>query len=186
MNRRNALASLAAITAGTVILPQMLSGCDKGPYPYELFNWGDTEWFNAFGEFILPATPGVPGAAGANVGDFVQRYVTDCYREKDQEAFLTGLADFRKQVEEKYNKHFLDLDDNIKTELFSSLEEESRSFNANRAPGDSPHFYTLLKGTIMFGYFTSEAGATKALNYLPVPGRQGIIPYNGERAWALQ
>ena len=185
MNRRNALASLATITGGAIILPQFLTGCDKGPYPYELFNWGDTEWFNEFAEFILPSSDGIPGAKEANVGDFVQRYVTDCYKPVNQVAFLAGLAEFRKKVEETHKSHFIDLSDEIKTSLFTELEAEAIAFNKSRPVGTPPHFYSQLKGTIMFGYFTSEQGATKALNYLPVPGKQGIIPYNCEKAWAL-
>ena len=185
MKRRDALHSLTALTAGSIILPQFLMGCEKGPYEYELFNWGDTEWFNAFGEFIIPATPGIPGAAAANVGDFVQRYVTDCFKTDHRSAFLDGLASFRLQIEETYGKHFLDLDKDLKSELFNRLENESSSYNIQRLPGDPPHFYTMLKNTVMYGYFTSEIGSTKALNYLPVPGEQGIIPYEGQKAWAL-
>jgi len=185
MKRRDALNSIAALTAGTVILPQFLSGCDKGPYTYELFNWGDTEWFDAFGEFIIPATEGVPGAKAAKIGDFVQLYVTDCYRTENRDAFLRGLAEYRKKIQEQFGKHFLDLDEAQKISLFNQLEDEADAFNRDLAPLQPPHFYTMLKSTILYGYFTSEPGATKALNYLPVPGQQGTIPYEGQKAWAL-
>jgi hypothetical protein len=44
----------------------------------------------------------------------------------------------------------------------------------------------MMKQLTVWGYFTSEAGATKALRYVPVPGRyEGCIPYTkGEKAWA--
>lgn len=32
-------------------------------------------------------------------------------------------------------------------------------------------FFNLLKELTLFGYFTSEAGSTKALDYVPIPGR---------------
>ena len=45
----------------------------------------------------------------------------------------------------------------------------------------------MMKELTLLGYFTSEVGATKALRYLPVPGRyDGNVPYKkGDRAWAL-
>jgi len=38
----------------------------------------------------------------------------------------------------------------------------------------------------LLGYFTSEAGCTKALRYIPVPGKYvGCISYRkGDKAWA--
>ena len=45
----------------------------------------------------------------------------------------------------------------------------------------------MIKQMTVWGYFSSEVGATQALRYVPVPGRfEGCIPYNeGEKAWAL-
>jgi hypothetical protein len=45
----------------------------------------------------------------------------------------------------------------------------------------------LLKQLTVAGYFTSEIGATKALAYLPVPGKfQGETRLQpGQKAWAL-
>jgi hypothetical protein len=186
MNRRQALSSFATITGGAFLLPQFMMGCDRGPYHYALFQWGDTELLDEFAEFILPSTPGVPGAKEAGVGDFVQLYVTDCYPVIQQKAFLEGYANFKLNLEKVYNKHFIDLNADQKTELLTNLEAEANNHAENRKGLEPPHFYNMLKGTIMFGYFTSEIGATKALRYLPVPGQQkGEIPYNGERAWAL-
>ena len=39
--------------------------------------------------------------------------------------------------------------------------------------------FSLLKSLVVFGFFTSETGATVALNYLAVPGGfTGSLPYN--------
>ncbi|HAK76772.1 MAG TPA: twin-arginine translocation pathway signal, partial [Runella sp.] len=44
-----------------------------------------------------------------------------------------------------------------------------------------------MKELTVTGYFTSEIGATKALEYLPIPGRfEGCVPLKpGQKAWAL-
>jgi Gluconate 2-dehydrogenase subunit 3 len=48
-------------------------------------------------------------------------------------------------------------------------------------------FWRLMKELTLFGYFTSEEGATKALDYVPIPGRyDGCIPLKkGQKAYAL-
>ena len=48
-------------------------------------------------------------------------------------------------------------------------------------------FWRLMKELTLFGYFTSEQGATQALDYVPIPGRyEGCIPLKpGQKAYAL-
>ena len=178
--RRKALASLGAIAAGSIILPQALTGCDKGPYKYELFNWGDTEWFDGMAEFILPQTSDSAGGKTAQVGEFVQKMVTDCLGPELQTTFTSGLAAFRGKIEETYNSHFLDLSPEEKATVMNELRTEA-SKNSN-----GPHFYNLMHSLVLRGFFTSEKGMNEALRYVPIPGEQkGIVPYNGEKAWAL-
>jgi hypothetical protein len=48
-------------------------------------------------------------------------------------------------------------------------------------------FFRTLKELTLLGYFTSEIGATQALNYVQVPGRyEPCVPYKeGEKAFAM-
>ena len=47
--------------------------------------------------------------------------------------------------------------------------------------------YSILRGLVCQGYFTSEIGATQALSYLPVPGEwvPCIELSDVGKAWAL-
>ena len=48
-----------------------------------------------------------------------------------------------------------------------------------------PHWFTLCKQLTLFGFFTSEAGASRVARYRPVPGPyKGVVPYKGETFWA--
>ena len=49
-----------------------------------------------------------------------------------------------------------------------------------------PHFFRMMKQLTLLGYFTSEIGATMALQYAESPGRYDpCVPYTpGERDWA--
>ncbi|MGM9511714.1 gluconate 2-dehydrogenase subunit 3 family protein [Larkinella sp. GY13] len=48
-------------------------------------------------------------------------------------------------------------------------------------------FFTILRELTIVGYFTSETGASQALDYVAIPGRfVGDIPLKpGQRAWAI-
>ncbi len=186
MRRRQAIRSAGALAGGVFLVPQFLTGCKKEPYKYELFQWGDTELFNEVAEFILPATTDSPGARAADVGDFIQLMVTDCYSPANQEAFLNGFRQFKLNLEKTYGHHFIDLEAAQKAEILEGLKSEANAYYTNQKPGEPEHFYAMLITMVMVGYFTSETGATQALRYVPVPGEQkGIVPYNGEKAWAL-
>lgn len=79
------------------------------------------------------------------------------------------------------------LDDNQKKELLIQLDQEAKDYNAGREAGAPNHYFTMMKQLTLWGYFTSETGATKALRYVETPGRfEGCIAYNkGDKAWAL-
>ena len=48
-----------------------------------------------------------------------------------------------------------------------------------------PHPFTMIKQLTIFGFFTSEVGATEVLRYVAVPGRYEDITYvPGTPAWA--
>jgi hypothetical protein len=59
-------------------------------------------------------------------------------------------------------------------------------YNETKKEGDPNHYFSLIKQLTLWGYFTSEVGSTKALNYLPLPGKyEGCIPYQkGDKLWA--
>ena len=64
------------------------------------------------------------------------------------------------------------------------LDKETRDLNLD----ENSHFFPMLKQLTLWGYFTSEPGATKALRYNPIPGKYiGCVPYEpGDKAWATR
>ena len=48
------------------------------------------------------------------------------------------------------------------------------------------HYFTMIKQLTLWGYFSSEIGATQALRYVAIPGKyEGCVPYKkGDKAWA--
>ncbi|MGO3217298.1 MAG: gluconate 2-dehydrogenase subunit 3 family protein [Halomonas sp.] len=70
-----------------------------------------------------------------------------------------------------------------------AAQNQTAENQASQEQADSeqalPHYFTMMKQLTLFGFFTSEVGATEVLRYEAVPGRyDGCAPYNGEPAWA--
>lgn len=74
----------------------------------------------------------------------------------------------------------------IETQTAQNQTAESQASHEQADSEEAlPHYFTMMKQLTLFGFFTSEVGATEVLRYEAVPGRyDGCAPYNGEPAWA--
>jgi hypothetical protein len=212
MDRREALQRVALIMGGAVIGAEaFLSGCKTTPAKEGLFSASDVALLDEVGDTILPTTSS-PGAKAAQIGEFMKTMVTDCYTEDDQKIFTDGLTKLQDAAKKKYNKSFMELSPEQRTEFLIELDKEAKEKSKEigaraakltdeqrhqialdknlgtfkRDPQDDPHYFTMIKQLTLTGYFTSKPGATQALRYIAVPGRyEGCIPYNkGDKAWA--
>lgn len=125
-------------------------------------------------DVIIPTTS-TPGAKAAGAEKFIVRVIRDCYPKADQEKFYAGLAKLDADSKTKFGKGFAALENAQKIDMVKHAMTE-----------DKP-FFLRMKELTTTGYFTSEIGATKALEYLPVPGQfNGCMPMKpGQKAWAL-
>jgi hypothetical protein len=182
MNRRDALKTTAALLGTTIVGAQaFLSGCSSPEQKIDGFNNDIIVLLDEIGETILPETTSSPGAKAAKIGDFMKKIVTDCYDDDEQKIFFEGLTRLETSVEEKYNKNFLKLDPQDRIGLLTEFDKESRTPSAD----GKEHFFNMLNQLTVWGFFSSEPGATKALRYVPIPGRyEGCIPLvKGQGAW---
>lgn len=182
MERREALRLTATILGGSVIGSQLfLSGCSTPKERSILLSDDDVPLLDEIGETILPDSEQSPGAKAAHIGEFIKTMVNDSYDQQEAEIFIQGLATVDQESKAIYGEVFLDLSDQQRLELLSKFDKEATENKGS----DKPYFYTMIKELTIWGYFTSEPGATKALRYNPIPSRfDGCIPYNGEQAWA--
>jgi hypothetical protein len=155
-------------------------------------------------EHIIPKTT-TPGAKEAGVGPFIELMLKDCYKAQEQQNFLEGLADVDAKATKAHGKNFLQTSLAEQVALLKMVEKETielmKSANVQQVKvGDNVDkevisskklkgtpFWRLMKELTLFGYFTSEQGATQALDYVPIPGRyEGCIPLKpGQKAYAL-
>lgn len=190
MNRRKALATVAAMFGGTVVGAELfLSGCSSN---------GDKESVDGFfspdhlrlleevSETILPTSAHSPGAKEAQVAAFMAIIVSDCYTSAEQQTFLNGIDLLNNTSKQRHGIDFVDLSSEEKQKLLVTLDGEAKQYASSKKHDDPEHYFTMMKQLTLWGYFTSEPGSTKALRYNPVPGRyDGCIDYKkGDRAWS--
>ena len=133
------------------------------------------------GETILPETSKSPGAKAAKIADFMQKIVRDCYSAEEQGIFKSGLIEVEEKADQQFNNSFLKLSGSQRLDILNGFEEEAKEKKEN----DPSHFFTMLKQLTIWGFFTSEVGATKALRYDPIPGSyEGCLDLKpGQPAW---
>lgn len=203
MDRRELLKMVALLTGGVVIGGEVfLTGCKTGAKTEPGFTAANISLLDEVGETILPATSS-PGAKAAQVGEFMKVFVTDCYTEKQQQAFTKGIADLDEACDKMHGKSFMKCTPQQRHDFLLSLEKESKEYNKNRDEKDKPqkelaekekrefenspsHYYSMIKQLTLLGFFTSKPGMTQALRHIAVPGRyDGALPYKkGDKAWA--
>lgn len=204
MERRELLKFIAAATGVAVVGGEfLLSGCNnENAGTSATFSDADIALLDEVGEVIIPTTS-TPGAKAAEIGKFMKTIVTDCGTEKQQQSFMAGIPKLKEACKKLNGKDFMECNADEKKAFVLSLEKEAKDYNAkndadNKAAADKakaagqeyennpPHYYSLIKQLTLWGYFTSEVGATKQLRNVPVPGKyDGALPYKvGDHAFS--
>nr|WP_163500301.1 gluconate 2-dehydrogenase subunit 3 family protein [Halomonas socia] len=182
MNRRELLKMISVATGSALIGGHSLvafSALDESEYDFSAM---DVRRLDELAETIMPRTD-TPGAKDAEVGAFMTQFVSACYSAQERTLFHHGLAQLEARSRAEYGQEFLALDEPQRRALVDALDREAR---LQEESASEPHYFTMMKQLTLFGFFTSEVGATQVLRYDAVPGRyDGCAPYEeGEPAWA--
>lgn len=194
MNRRELLQRTALVFGGTLlgadsILAKNIDWDQLDNLPEDsrgigLFSKGQIKLLNEIGETIIPATD-TPGAKAAKVGQFIAVIVSDCYEAADQQRFLQGLATLESESVKRNGKKFMKSSAMLRTDLLNELDAEQNSFQKSKARETPSHYFRVIKDLVLWGYFTSEIGATQALRFVEFPGRYEMQDYKrGDRAYS--
>lgn len=139
------------------------------------------ELVRALGDIIIPATD-TPGAVAAGVHDFINHYTAYCASSAEQQQLLATLARIESAAHGEFKTAFTALTNAQQLQLLNAMEQAQNGFSQADRKG-----LKQLKALVVFGYYTSEPGATQELAYLAIPGG-----YKGNfklkeigRAWAL-
>lgn len=181
MNRREAIVQGAVFAAATALgLTLPVRTWAALPLPAGVTD-AEAALLDAIGETILPATPDSPGAGAVGIGRFIFMMAADCQPADAVTALRRGLAEID-AASRSAGGAFAGLPAAARESLLLAYEKRAAAETARGATNP----FRLIKEMTLFGYFTSEAGATQALRYEPVPGGyRGSVPLRpGDRSWA--
>lgn len=133
------------------------------------------------GEIIIPTTD-TPGAITAGVHDFINHFVVYCASKDEQQLLVDFLTRIERSAQDQFKQPFLLLDKKQQGDLLNNMEQATNGFGQNDRKA-----FKQFKALVVFGYYTSEIGASQELAYLAIPGGyKGNFKFKEiGRAWAL-
>ena len=186
MDRREVIKRLSALVGGAVVLPAAMRA-DSPDWSFsdqldfsklKVFTKKQRKLLAELAETICPRTA-TPGATDAKVGPFIELILQDCREQKDRDAFIAGLNAVEAECKTTYKMGFVKLPAEKRTELLTKMEAdastESKARKMSKATDQPPIFWNSLKSMTIWGFFTSEAGQTQALNYVMTPDRKSVV-----------
>lgn len=199
MNRREVLQRTALVLGYTISAPlaaAVLNGCKAKPeltYVPKFFKEDQARLVSALAETILPKTD-TPGAIEAGVPGFIDDLVGTVYTEEAQKNFVEGLTLFNNEAKKQLGSDFIDASPEEQLSFVKKTNNDilggggkadSEGWWAATSKSKKP-FFLEMKELTLTGFFTSEAGATKVLQYNQVPGPyKGCVPLaEVGKAWA--
>jgi hypothetical protein len=132
-------------------------------------------------ELVIPQTD-TPGALAVGAHRTIDHLLKACVLQREQAAFRAGLARIESAAAAQGGKRFAALPHARQVALLQDIDAGAAPFN-----DDDRRFFRQLKGYVAFAYYTSEAGASQELAYLPFPGGfTGNVKVNpSTRTWAI-
>ena len=187
ITRREAVRRLSILAGGlsSTTATALLSGCRAEPpaptWTPEVLSPVQLDVLSAVVDAVIPRTD-TPGASDVGVPAFIDRLLSRWADEAPRQRVLAGL--------DELGADFLAADDEARLATLTALDVEAARAREARRSRDGEReplpFFATLKEWTLAGYYTSEAGATRELRWLAVPGRYDAdVPLSEVgRAWA--
>lgn len=188
LSRREAVARVGLLMGGVLSAPalSLLSGCKPEKKDAiaagEVFAVDQMEMITVICGLTIPTTS-TPGAIEAGVPAFVSQSIADCYPDEEIQNFKNGLEAINKEAKENFDDNFIELSEDDQLAFLIRLEKEGRDASDKLPAHTALH---MLKELTLVGYFTSEIGATQALQYNHIPGAyDGSVDISPDfKSWA--
>lgn len=181
MDRRQALQRAGLVLGYAISAPVIagiMNGCKSTPeltYKPVFFTEEQAGLVSEVAAIIIPKTD-TPGAKEVGVPAFIDQLIKQCYKKEDQDRFLAGLAEFDEGAKKAYGDSFMDLDPAKQKEYVKKTHDAALDAAKAGTVKDKP-FILVAKELTVVGFYTSEEGASKILQYAPVPGAfHGCVP----------
>jgi hypothetical protein len=130
----------------------------------QLLNESQMRLLRELVETIIPQTE-TPGAAATDTHGFIDILLANSRSPREAGKFVSDLDQVGEKVSQHWGKAFPDLSAQDKHAAMSALAHQQAPFD------ELPrNFFRRLKALTVLGYYSSEAGASEELVFLPVPG----------------
>lgn len=190
MRRKTFIRQLSIGGSAAILVPSLglLQSCDREPKVRTDLTDADIPILDALADTILPGDSERPGAAAAGVGAFILVMYTDCLAPEEKRLLLEGVNEAEARSMSTTGTSFPEAAPAQRLQLLKAIQAEAITHNLRQegALEPEPHYFDLMKGLALQGYFTSEPGMTQAREYLPLPGKyQACIPLADQaKPWA--
>ncbi len=180
MNRRDVLKRIGIASAAVVATPTLLSilnSCTTEPklWTPKFLSIPQGLLLTKLVDVFLPKTD-LPSATELNVPEFIDRYINEIFKTKDQQRFKLAIENVLLKLENESKKQIKDID-NKDIQLFLDQDLKAKG-ETDKERENNPDFKGLttseclnsLKDFSILAYLTTEKIGEEVLAYDPVPG----------------
>jgi glucoside 3-dehydrogenase (cytochrome c) hitch-hiker subunit len=166
MNRRELLQAAVAGSVGIALIGVQracLAHADfRATIRHPFLTADQSRSIAAIAELIIPETD-TPGAIEAGVPEFIELMLSDWYTGDERRPTIDGIEKLDAHSREFSQRVFADADPTLQHELLSATQDSD--------------FFRQIKSLTVYGYYSSEIGATAELRFDPAPGRYTTIDF---------
>lgn len=175
MYRRDFLQNMMALGALSVS-PRLVQAVESGVRApsHNVFDPAQKALCSQLTEIIIPTTD-TPGAIAAGVPQFIEFMVADWYTDTERKLFFDGLQALETHCVSEFGANFVNCSTTQQDAALSHFESLAASYQSppelafTGEPDVNTPFFSKLKELTVFGYYSSEIGATQELKYVPMP-----------------
>lgn len=114
-------------------------------------------------EILIPADGHSPGAHEAGVAPFIDKMAAEAITAEEKDSWRKGLSAVEEFSNAKVRAPFLKASKKQQTDLLTELSNESAK--NEDSPDAAVHFFSQLKQTTAFLYYSSSIGIHKEMDY---------------------
>ena len=173
-----------ALVGGTVAATQLgslvstVSAMDSD-YSPQFLSSGQFAMVEQIVNLIIPETD-TPGAKTAGVHRFIDMMLAEWASSETKAKYVEGLQAIDARAQKAGEINFVESAPEKQLELLETLDAEAFADNGSNT------FFRELKKFVLFGYYSSEEGASVELRYDRLPGAyRGCVPLEDiGRSWS--
>lgn len=154
LNRRDLFKVFTAAAFTTLQLPA------AEPNAPLFFRRDEFALLDALTDLVIPTDEHSPGAHDAGVAAYIDRSVAEAFLAEDKDSWRNGLKSIDELSQSMYGSPFLKINQQQQTALVENIAK------AEDHPKTEPEkFFTQLKQTTAFVYYSSSIGIHEETNY---------------------